>query len=103
MAILVDKNTKVLVQGITGHEGSRATREMISYGTKVLAGVTPGKGGQKVDGIPVYNTVKEAVERHPQINTALVVVPPPSVEDAVMESLTHGIRLLDILTEHVPV
>ena len=72
MSILVGKHTKVLIQGITGSEGSRACKEMLSYGTKVLAGVTPGKGGQSVDGVAVYNTVAEALRAHPEINTSLI-------------------------------
>lgn len=102
MSILVDNTTNVLVQGITGNEGSRAAREMVHYGTKVLAGVTPGKGGQKVEGIPVYDTIKEALKKHPGINTTLIAVPGPFVRDAAMEAITAGIGLIDILTEHVP-
>lgn len=103
MSILVDKNTKVLIQGITGNEGSRACREMIAYGTKVLAGVTPGKGGQRVGGVPVYDTVKEALARHPAVNTSLIAVPGVFVRDAAKEAIFAGIPLVDILTEHVPV
>lgn len=102
MAILVDKNTKVLIQGITGAEGARACREMLSYGTAVLCGVTPGKGGQNVDGIPVYNSVKEALIKHPEVNLALVVVPPQFVKNAALESLEAGIKLINILAEFVP-
>lgn len=103
MSILVSKNTRVLVQGITGKEGARAANEMISYGTKVLAGVTPGKGGQKVEGVPVYDTVAEAMQKHPAINTSLVVVPGLFVKDAVMEAVAAGIGLVNVLSEHVPV
>lgn len=103
MSILVSKNTRVLVQGITGKEGARAASEMRSYGTKVLAGVTPGKGGQKVDGVPVFDTVAEAMRKHPEINTSLVVVPGGFVKDAVMESVAAGIKLVNVLSEHVPV
>ncbi|MDP3901073.1 MAG: succinate--CoA ligase subunit alpha [bacterium] len=104
MSILVDENTKVLVQGITGKEGSRAAHEMLAYGTKVLAGVTPGKGGQTTeDGVPVFNSVKEAVAQFPEINTALIVVPPQFVGAAAAESIEADIPLIDILTEKVPV
>lgn len=103
MAILIDKKTRVLVQGITGHEGSRATREMLKYGTKVIAGVTPGKGGQKVEGVPVYDTVKEAISRHPAINASLIVVPASAVKDATSEAISSNISLVNILTEHVSV
>ncbi|MBI4123030.1 MAG: succinate--CoA ligase subunit alpha [Parcubacteria group bacterium] len=104
MSILVDENTKVLVQGITGKEGSRAAREMLAYGTKVLAGVTPGKGGQTTeDGIPVFNSVKEALAQFPEVNCALIVVPPQFVLAAATESIEANIPLIDILTEKVPV
>lgn len=103
MSILIDKNTRVLVQGITGKEGERACKEMLGYGTKVLAGVTPGKGGQKVAGVSVYNTVTEALTKHPSINTSLVAVPASFVKDAVFESVAAAIPLINILAEHVPV
>lgn len=103
MAILVDQTTRVLIQGITGREGSRACSEMLKYGTRVLAGVTPGKGGQKIEGIPVYDTVIEAKRNYPAINTSLVAVPAPFVRDAVQESMWADIPFINILTEHVPV
>lgn len=102
MSILVDKNTRVLIQGITGSEGSRACQEMLSYGTKVLAGVTPGKGGQKVEEIRVYDTVKEALRRHRDVNTSLIAVPAAFAKDAALEAIDAGVPLIDILTEHVP-
>jgi succinyl-CoA synthetase alpha subunit len=102
MAILVDKNTKVLIQGITGTEGARACREMLSYGTTVLCGVTPGKGGQQVEGVPVYNSVKEALVVHSQVSLSLVVVPPQFVKNAVLEALDAGVKLVNVLTEYVP-
>lgn len=101
MAILVDSKTRVLIQGITGAEGSRACREMLGYGTKVIAGVTPGKGGQKVEGVPVYDTVAQAVAKHPEINTSLIVTPAGAVKDAALEAMAHDIPLLNILAEHV--
>ncbi len=103
MSILIDKKTRAILQGITGREGSRACREMRAYGTKVLAGVTPGKGGQSVDGVPVYDTVGEAVACHKGINATLIAVPGPFVRDAAIEAITAGIPLIVILTEHVPV
>ncbi len=101
MAILIDKNTKVLVQGITGSTGQVATELMLKYGTKIPAGVTPGKGGQEVHGVPVYNTVKEACEKH-EINSSFVVVPPLFAKSAVLEALDAGIPLILVFTENVP-
>jgi succinyl-CoA synthetase alpha subunit len=103
MGILVDENTRVVVQGITGREGSFVTREMLRYGTKVLAGVTPGKGGEVVHGVPVYDTLKQALAAHPDINTSLVYVPPLSAKDAAIEAISNGIRLINIITERVPI
>lgn len=103
MAILVTDKTKVLVQGITGKEGSRVVVQMRNYGTKVLAGVTPGKGGQEVHGVPVYNSVKEALENHPGINASFVAVPNFAVFGALKEAIENKISLINVLTEHVPV
>lgn len=107
MAILINKNTKVLIQGITGTEGSRAAREMVAYGTNVVAGVTPGKGGQTVEAngknIPVYNTISEALEKHPDINASLIAVPAKFVRAAAREVILSKIPLVDILTENVTV
>ena len=102
MSILIDKKTRVLILGITGVEGSRACREMIAYGTKVLAGVTPGKEGEKVKNVPVYDTVEEAFKHHPKINTSLIMVPAKNVKDAALEAICAGIPLINILTEYVP-
>ena len=102
MAILVDQKTAVVIQGITGTEGARACREMLRFGTVVSAGVTPGKGGQVVEGVPVYDTVAEALAQHPSINTSLIVVPAPAVKDAALEAMAHRIPLINILTEYVP-
>jgi succinyl-CoA synthetase alpha subunit len=103
MAILVDANTHVLVQGITGRQGAFHTRAMLRYGTRVEAGVTPGKGGQSVEGVPVYDSVEEALANHPSINTSLIMVPAAYAADAVYEALDNGIKLVVIITEHVPV
>ena len=83
MAILVNENTRVLVQGITGREGSRHTQYMLQYGTKILAGVTPGKGGQSVHGVPVFDTVEEALRKFPEINTSIIFVPAQFAADSV--------------------
>lgn len=103
MSILVNEKTKVLVQGITGKEGSKVALQMRNYGTKVLAGVTPGKGGELMQGIPVYNSVKEALENHPGINTSFIAVPNFAALAAVEEAIGSGIGLINILTEHVPI
>jgi succinyl-CoA synthetase alpha subunit len=101
MSILVDEKTKVVVQGITGNEGLFHTRQMVEYGTKVVAGVTPGKGGQKIDGIPVFNTVKEAV-KETNGNASAIFVPPAFAADAVMEAADSGVRVIVCLTEGIP-
>lgn len=87
MSVLVDKNTKLVVQGITGSEGAFHTQQMIEYGTNVVAGVTPGKGGQMfMDKVPIYNTMKGAVEKT-GANASVIFVPPPFAADAIMELL----------------
>ncbi len=101
MSILVDENTRVLVQGITGNEGLFHTRQMVEYGTKVVAGVTPGKGGQRIDGIPVFNTVMEAV-RETGPNASAIFVPPAFAGDAMMEAAEAGIPIIVCLTEGIP-
>ncbi|BAA80057.2 succinyl-CoA synthetase alpha chain [Aeropyrum pernix K1] len=103
MAVLVDSETRVLVQGITGREGSFHAKAMLEYGTKVVAGVTPGKGGSEVHGVPVYDSVKEALAEHPEINTSIVFVPAPFAPDAVYEAVDAGIRLVVVITEGIPV
>ena len=101
MAILVDESTRVLVQGITGGEGRFHTKRMLEYGTKVVAGVTPGKGGQEVEGVPVFNTVEEAV-RKTGANTSAVFVPAAFAAEAVMEAAEAGIGLIVCFTEGIP-
>lgn len=101
MSILVDADTRLLVQGITGREAANFTRECLDYGTQVVAGVTPGKGGEQVYGVPVFDTVAEAVERT-GADAALVSVPPLLVLDAVLETIDAGIPLIVIITERVP-
>ncbi len=101
MSILVDENTRVVVQGITGRDGSFHARAMRDYGTKVVAGVTPGKGGSKLDDIPVFNTVAEAVEKT-GANTACVFVPARFAADAVEEAADAGCKLIVAITEGIP-
>jgi len=102
MAILLDEGSRVLVQGITGREGSARARFMSAYGTNVVAGVTPGRGGRRVGSIPVYDTVAEAVERHGPIDTATTFVPGPAVRDAVIEAVDAGIGFIVMPVERVP-
>jgi len=102
MAILIDENTKVLIQGITGREGNARTRFMLDYGTKVLCGTSPGHGGTDVWAVPVYDTVKEAVEVHSQINASVTFVPGPQVKEAVVEAIEAGIQFIVVPAERVP-
>ncbi|MBN2032024.1 MAG: CoA-binding protein [Deltaproteobacteria bacterium] len=101
MAILADEHTQVIVQGITGREATSFTKDMIDYGTKVVAGITPGKGGQCVHGIPVYDTVRQALRDHPAQAT-VISVPPALVRDAVIEAIENGITLAVVVSERVP-
>ena len=102
MSILVDSNTRVIVQGLTGREGGFHTQQMIDYGTKVVAGVTPGKGGTKHIGVPVFNTVSEAVAET-GANAALAFVPPPFAADAILEAIDAGLPFVTCIAEGVPV
>ena len=101
MSILVDKNTRVVVQGITGKEGSFHTGQMIAYGTRVVAGVTPGKGGTEHEGVPIFDTVAEAVQQT-GANASVVYVPPPFAADAIMEAADAGLALTVCITEGIP-
>jgi succinyl-CoA synthetase alpha subunit len=101
MSILVDENTRLLVQGITGREGTFHTQQAVAYGTKVVAGVTPGKGGSAVDGIPVFNTVQEAKEKT-GANVSVIFVPPPFAADAILEAADAGLPLVVCITEGIP-
>lgn len=101
MSILVDEKTKVLVQGITGHEGLFHTRQAVEYGTRVVAGVTPGKGGQEVDGIPVFDTVSKAV-KETGANASVIFVPPAFAADAIMEASDGGMDVVVCITEGIP-
>ena len=101
MSILVDDNTRLLVQGITGSEGSFHTRQMMEYGTQVVAGVTPGKGGEDFAGVPVFNTVREGVEAT-GANTSVVFVPPAFAGDAIMEAAETGLAVVVCISEGIP-
>lgn len=102
MAILIDETTTVLVQGITGREGSARAAYMKGYGTQVVAGATPGRGGQEVSGIPVYDSAAEAVEHHGPIDAAVAFVPGPALVDACLEAMEAGIALVVAPVERVP-
>jgi len=102
VSIFVNKDTRLVVQGITGKEGKFHTQQCVEYGTKVVAGVTPGKGGQKMDNVAVFNTVKEAVEKT-SANASMIFVPPPFAADAIMEAADAGIALIVAITEGIPV
>ncbi len=102
MSIFIDNNTRLLVQGITGKEGQFHARQCIAYGTNVVAGVTPGKGGQKMDDVPVFNTVREAVE-HTGANCSMIFVPPAFAADAIMEATDACVELIVAITEGIPV
>ena len=101
MSIIVGENSKVVVQGITGNEGRFHTASMLRYGTRIVAGVTPGKGGQQVQDIPVYNTVSEAVSNH-GANTSIAFVPARFAQSAVLEAIDAGIKTLVVITELIP-
>ena len=102
MSVLIDNNTKLLVQGITGSQGMLHTRGCRDYGTNVVSGVTPGKGGQDFEGVPIYNTVQDAVKAT-GANASMILVPPPFAADAIMEAADAGIPLIVAITEGVPV
>lgn len=102
MSILINKDTKVIVQGITGRDGAFHTSKMKAYGTNLVGGISPGKGGQQVEGIPVFNTVEDAVKAT-GANASVIFVPAPFAGDAIMEASYAGIELVVCITEHVPV
>ncbi|MDE3129996.1 MAG: succinate--CoA ligase subunit alpha, partial [Acidobacteriota bacterium] len=101
MSILIDRHTRLVTTGITGSEGTFHTLRNRDYGTQVVAGVTPGKGGQNVDGIPVFNTIREAVEQQ-GANTAMIFVPPRFAADSILEAEEAGIELIIAITEGIP-
>lgn len=101
MAILIDENTTFIIQGITGREAVNMTRECLDYGSKVVGGVTPGRGGRDVYGVPVYDTVKEITDKQ-HVDGSVISVPPAFVRDAAFEALENGIKLIVIVTERIP-
>jgi len=102
MGILVNRDTKVIVQGITGTQGSFHTKAMLDYRTQIVAGITPGKGGVQVHGVPVYDTVAEALEKH-EANASIIFVPAPFALDAALEAIENNIKTIVIITEHIPI
>jgi len=103
MSILLDKDTTFIVQGITGREAVNLTRECLDYGSKIVGGVTPGRKGREVHGVPVFDTVAQAVEHHGgPIDGSVVTVPPAFTKDAVLEAIENGIKLIVIVTERIP-
>ncbi|MFC1477454.1 succinate--CoA ligase subunit alpha [candidate division KSB1 bacterium] len=103
MAILIDEEKRVIVQGITGREGMARTKLMVEYGTKVVAGCTPAKGGMDVEGIPVFNSVEEAVENVGDIDISVIFVPAPLVKNAALEAMYAGVKLVVIIPDRVPI
>ncbi len=103
MAILIDQTKQVLVQGITGREGRARTKLMVGYGTQVVAGVTPGRGGQDVEGIPVFDTVEEAWEEAGPLDVSVLFIPAPLVKSAALEAIDAGVKLLVIVPDRVPI
>jgi succinyl-CoA synthetase alpha subunit len=102
LGIIVDKNTRAIVQGVTGTQGRFHTKLMLEYGTKIVAGVTPGKGGTRIHSIPVYDTVEAALESH-AADASIIFVPAPFAADAALEALESGIKIIVIITEHIPI
>lgn len=101
--MIIDKNTRVVVQGMTGKEGSSSTKKMLDNGTKVICGVTPGKKGEEVHGLPIFNSVKEAKEFDKKINTSVIYVPPLMAYDATIEAIDADIETVVVITENVPI
>jgi succinyl-CoA synthetase alpha subunit len=102
LGIIINKNTRAIVQGITGTQGSFHARLMLEYGTKIVAGTSPGKGGTQTNGIPIYESVEEAKEKH-SANASIIFVPAPFAVDAALEAIENGIRTIVIITEHIPI
>jgi len=102
LGIIINKNTRAIVQGITGTQGSFHTRLMLEYGTKIVAGTSPGKGGTQTNGVPIYESVEEAKEKH-SANASIIFVPAPFAVDAALEAIENGIRTIVIITEHIPI
>lgn len=102
MGIFIDAHTKVVIQGITGNQGSFHTRLMLNYGTRIVGGVTPGKGGERVHGVLVYDTVEEVLKKH-EADASIIFVPAPFAADAAFEAIEGGLKKIVIITEHIPV
>lgn len=102
MVILLNKGTNIVVQGITGKQGRFHTKEMLDYNTNIVAGTSPGKAGQTVEGVPVYNTIEEVKRYHPEVNTSIIFIPAPFVKDAAFEAISE-LDLVIIITEHIPI
>jgi succinyl-CoA synthetase alpha subunit len=102
LAIIIDKNTQVIVQGISGKQGKFHTQQMLGYGTKIVAGTSSSKAGTIIEGIPVYNNVREACEKH-QIDASVIFIPAAGAKDAALEALEAGVKTVVIVTEHIPV
>ena len=102
VSVFINKDTKVIVQGITGSTALFHTKQMLEYGTKIVGGITPGKGGQEVEGVPVFNTVKDAVEAT-GANASVIYVPAPFAADAIIEAVDAELDLVICITEHIPV
>ncbi len=102
MGILIDASTKAIVQGVTGKQGSYQTKLMLDYGTKILAGVSPGKGGNTIDGLPVFDTVEEAVDSYSP-DASIIFVPAMHAQDAVLEAIANKIKTIVVITEHIPI
>ncbi len=100
MSVFIDKNTKVMVQGITGSTALFHTKQMLDYGTKIVAGVTPGKGGQVVEGVPVFNTVEEA--KNERVMVSVIYVPAPFAADSILEAADADLDMVICITEHIP-
>ncbi len=102
MSIIANQSSKVLIQGITGNAARVHTKNMLDYGTNIIAGTKPGGGGEEVHGVPVYNSVAEAIDRHPEINTSILFVPPKGTKEAALEALDAEISVIVMVAEHVP-
>lgn len=102
MAIIIDENTQVAVQGMTGNQGRFHTKQMLAYGTKIVAGISPGKGGQEVEGVPVYDTMTAAAQDH-RIDASVLFIPAPFAKDAAFEAIDAGVKVLVGVPEHIPV
>lgn len=103
MAIIIDRGTQTIVQGITGANASLHVRFMLEYGTNIVGGVTPGKTGQKVEGVFVYDTVRDCIKEHPEATVSSIWVPPGFARDAILEAIDAGIKNIVVITERIPV